>query len=506
MRKVATAAGIMFALAVTVGSATAQRVKGWEPPDCELNTSNYLVNSVKTYVMHAAQTRFADEKKRDLRDAIRVIKQSLQQGLDQNAAVWYYYARYYEVIHDMDGADSAFKKAAQYEPDCTADANKHLRRFWVKFVNVGTEQMRANNLDSAKAAFLRANHFYALEPPTFYYLGNIYATSHPDSAIHYYEEALRLATDTLNRGNKDYQDIRDNGAFNIARMFHRQKQWDSAVTWYAYYRKIKPDDPQAMSGEAAALAASGHAERASSLYDSVLTIADSLPVLDVFSTGVALYQSGRLKVAAEAFQKGLARSPYYRDALYNLSNTYVAMADRIDSVADAKSDSINNAAGKTAAARKHADAAVAKVRTQADSETNRIGVEMEPFARRLVDADPCNRLANRLLTAAFRYQNKQDSALAVLTRFKKLGFDVRVTAFDASPGGGHSLKGAISNLADSGTVNVPALVFEFVTDSGAVVDSGTVAGQTIPAQTAKGFELSTTADGVAAWRYHVKSE
>jgi tetratricopeptide (TPR) repeat protein len=120
-------------------------------------------------------------------------------------------------------------------------------------------------------------------------------------------------------------------------------------------------------------------------------MADSMTTLDLFQAGVALFRTKRYSRAAEAFERGLTRNPHYRDALYNLANTYLSLANAIDST-------------KPAAEQQRLE--------------EEIGNKMGPITANLVAVDPASTAARRLQAAAFQLAGLQDSTLAALERIE----------------------------------------------------------------------------------------
>jgi tetratricopeptide (TPR) repeat protein len=306
--------------------------------------------------------------------------------------------------------------------------------------------------------------------------------SQRDSAIYYLKRALALATDSANAANTNYADIRETGSFNIATLFQmgidtalmgRRQQLDSAAFWYREYRNVNPTDAKATAELASVLDQAGRQTEAIALYDTVLMMAPSMPTLDVFQAGVAMFRARRYQQAAEAFQKGLERNPHFRDALYNLANTYLAMAEEADSTAP-KAD---------------------RPKVQRD-----LGEKMTPVAERLVAADPANVLSLKLLARSYQLRAMPETTLAVLQRADSLPFDLTVSGFASTGPTSWEIKGLITNTKGQ-TANVPQITFEFLSEKGDVVQALTIAPQAIDGDGLVPFTLNGQGEGIAAWRY-----
>ena len=459
------------------GRAQAQG-RQFAPPTCDVPKGHYLVNSGVLYLQNAGRTRFEDQRQRDLRDARRVLLEAIMdKGQDQNGSAWYYLARYYQSMHDLPGADSAFDRAERLLPGCGEDIRENRRRLWVPLLNSAVDRIRATDNEAALAQLREANMIFDAEPPAFYYMGQIFAnTQVRDSAVAYFVRALEIARRPENLDKEQYADIRDNAEFNIARIYHLEEQYDSAAAWYARFREHAPMDPQATTGQAAALEAAGRSTEALALYDSVLVMADSMATLDLFQAGVALFRTQRFGRAAEAFERGLTRNPHYRDALFNLANTYLSLANAIDST-------------KPVAERERLE--------------QEFGTKMGPITASLVVVDPASTAARRLQAAAFQLARLQDSTLAALERIEAMTYEITVSAFEPR-GSGFDMRGIITNLRSTATA-VPAITFEFVNEQGDVVQSLAVDGQSLEPDGVAPFALAPVGEGIAAWRYRVGS-
>ena len=484
MRFAVLATGTLIGLITVATPATAQRNRrgGFAQPTCDVSRSHYLVNSAAVYLRTAAQGN-PSETERHLQDAHRVLIQAItEKGQDQNGSAWYYLGRYYEMKRDFKGADSAFTRAERLLPDCAADIRDKRRRMWIPALNSGVNQLRDNDKDAALEAFRHANEIYRAEPPAYYYMAGIFADlQQRDSAVKYYARALNLAQDSLNAHDEQYDEIRNTSAFNVARLYHRAQMLDSAAAWYRRFRSDNPNDPDALTGLASVLQEAGHEDEAMAMYDTVLAMADSMPTLELFQAGVAMFRAQRFQRAVQLFQRGLERNPYYRDALFNLANTYLSIATEINPDS-AKSDS---------------------ARTRLEQEQHEWGQKMMPVVRRLLDVDPANYGALQLLLASYRLQGEADSALAVAERRSKAKFDVTVSTFQPT-GSGYDVRGIITNR-DSVAVTVPTLTFDFLDESGKVVQTLTVDQQTLDADGVVPFALNPVGEGIAAWRYKVGS-
>lgn len=462
--------GVLVALISTAGTAMGQR--GWQDLQCDLSTGHYLVNSAQLYLKNAATTRYQDQRERDLRDAHRVLMQALDQGRDDDPAVWYFLGRWYKVHDDYVGMDSAFDRAQALKPDCRDDIRVHRREVWVPILNRGVEAMQSSNPEAAKEYFNRALQIYAVEPWAHYYLAQLYAQENTlDSAVAYYGEAISIASDSANLEDERLAEVRERSVFNVARLYHRAEQWDSAAAWYGRYLDIDPNDAQALTGMATALTAAGRPDEAIAMYDTVLARAESLPPFELFQAGVALFNADRYERAASAFETAVERNPHFRqrETLFNLANTYLSLGN-----------------------------ADTTRRTE-------MAEKMQPVAERLVEIDPASVAAKRLLAAVFQLRRLSDSTLAILEQAQAQPFDLIVSTFSPVGGGLWDVRGIITNNAESGPVTVPEIVFEFIDNEGNAVVTQSIPSQTLEEGGLAPFRMTPQGESIVGWRYRIDS-
>jgi tetratricopeptide (TPR) repeat protein len=463
MRKLVVGIAVVSGVALAASQAMAQG--GYQPPQCELSTGHFLVNSGVTYIKSASEEEDQEKRERLMNDARRNLIDAMERGQQDNPAAWYYLGRYYVMANDAVGADSAFDRAEQMAPDCHDDIVSYRQRLWVPTINQAIETMRVGAFDEAKDVLLRAWAIYQDDNITPYYLARIYGSDGVlDSSLYFFKATVAIGDADSSR-QQNYQDA----MFNVGVVSAMQEEWDSAAVWYQrYLTEVNPDDSQALTGLARALAKSGKDDRALALYDSVLARAPRMDALDLFRAGEALFVAEQYHKAAKAFSLGLEKHPQFRPGLYNLANTYLAICN---------DDNEPQAARDTAAR------------------------AMEKAGKELVAIDPQSSEALRLLAAAYQIQRKDDSTLAVLERIEALTFDVYLDVLQTDEGG-YTIEGRITNPGDA-DVSMPPLNFEFLDAQRNVVTTGVLEGRTLPAGASEPFTLQATGDAIVAARYKV---
>ncbi len=536
MKRFAVLAGVTVALTLGTSEAGAQMAQ-WVPPACKLNTKHFLVNSAQLYLKNATQAKNPDQRQTNLKDAGRVLHEAITTGGQaDNPAVWYMYGRYYLLTDSLVAADSSFRKAEKAQPDCADDIALQRRSAWVPHVQAAAEALNKNDYATAKASFRQANAIYQGDPIGFYYLANVFINENQiDSALTYFRKTVEYSDKSDTSQTETYE----TSIFNMGRLFHQQQQWDSAAAWYQRYRQEKPGDTQALTGLAVVYASAGDTARANKLYDEILMNADNVPALDLFSAGIQLFRDGRYPRAAQAFQAVLKKNPYYRDALYNLSSTYLSMGSSRDTTLS---------------------------QAQKDAMAKQVGQQMLPITQRMVQIDGQNRNTLRMLAVAYQYLGDQDATLKALEAAESLPFEVSVQVFQPTQTG-HEITGTVNGLmgqrvqqfrdsiaADSlrldnvqksvrtgkdpktgkiippaikdalakqqpvlekrvadlhtelqrmMTVAVPPITFEFIDAQGQVIASQTVPAMTLQPTGSQDFSLTANGEGIQGWRYKI---
>jgi tetratricopeptide (TPR) repeat protein len=453
-------AAVLFV--VLVGPARAQSDHEWQGEQCDLKAGHFLVTSAVVHLKAAVETRFEDVRAKRLEDAQRVLVQALTTtGQSENPAAWYYLGRYYLLRGDIVGADSALTRATVLHPACAEDVAGWRRYYWVPTLNAGIAAWQAGDVDSAVASFIRANTLYRGEPQGLLYLAQLHAGRDlADSAIKYYRLGIEVAgSDTA------FADQKKQAMFNLARMYHREQQWEQAATTYRDYLRRYPNDAEATAALAAVYTQWGKPDSATTLYRAVLNRADSAHFLDLMQAGVQMYRSGAqaegtdaietYRLSARAFEGALKQNRFYRDALYNLANVLYQLKDTVG---------------------------------------------MLPVARRLVGVDPLNRGALQVLAQAFQLAGQGDSSLYYLRRSNdRLPLDVTVSSVQLGDGN-VSVAGIATNF-HSAKSNAIQVLFEFLTAQGEIVATATTTIPPLKAQGTHSFTVEGAGAGIVAYRY-----
>ena len=507
MRTVCKLAAIMLT-AVTVPLAAQQPAANrWADPKCDLKPNHYLVNQGMGYLKDATTTRFEDQKKKDLSDAQRLLTQAVTTG-DQgkNPAAWYYLARYYIMITDAQGADSAFARAQTLKPECKDDISIWRRFVWMPTFNAGIAAWQANNTDSAIASFRRATALLPNEPTGIKYLATLlYNAGKTDSAVIYFRRAADVAA-----ADPKFAQERKDALYNLGRIQQSLQQIPEAQATYREYLGLYPNDAEIMASLGGtymqkASKDTAYRDSAFAIYRQIISKGDSMGFYQLYRVGAEISQTvpedpdtsvagsscrtaarakrppltpARIRASCDSVTKGLARAyfnssraafslaaqaldaslrinPYYRETLIFRANTALGMRDSVTALA---------------------------------------------MSRRLLAVDPMNRIGIKIMAYAQQQNAKIDSALYYyrLSDSTLIG-DVVVSQFDSTDTG-RDVKGSVTNVREK--PNAPyKLVFEFVDLQGQVVTTDTVQVATTPPGQKQDFALKPVGKTIAAWRY-----
>jgi tetratricopeptide (TPR) repeat protein len=491
------AVGLLVCLGVVAPAGAAAQV--WLPPACDIKPGHYLVNSAMLYLKSAATTKFEDQRTKDLKDANRVLTQAVTSGQEKNPAAWYYFGRYYLLSQDLLGADSALTKAQALAPACKDDIALYRRNAWVPIFNGGVQAWQAGNTDSAIASFRRANQIYQAEPLGFVYLANLFVGANQiDSAAKYFRLAVPAAQDP-----KYAKDKRD-ALFNVARVYHSAQRYEEAQGAYKEYLAAYPTDVQAMAGLASLYMRAGKRDSAMALYAQIPEHADSAGADELFTAALGVLNAvpeppdsvaletkcraaqkkrvpaltprqitakcdpvaadtmrkfhaaadPQYRLAAKAYDAGLAKNPYSRDALYNLAGISFLVGDSTKVLA---------------------------------------------LAQRLYALDPMSKNSLAKLVGAWQLAGRKDSVLYYLQIADTLPVEVTVSTFAATDKGA-ALEGLLANGRTKPSTPLK-LTFEFLDGKGNVVATQSQDVAPLDAGDTRAFTVKAVGAGIAGWRY-----
>ena len=473
----------------------------WVDAKCDVKPNNRDVNQGMLYLKSATTGRDAEQKKKDLADAQRMLTTAVTGGQDKNPAAWYYLGRYYLMVDDAQGADSAFTRAQTLQPGCEGDILLWRRSVWQPTFNAGIAAWQANNLDSAIAAFRRATFLFPAEPTAYKYVASLYYnTGHQDSAVVYFRKTANVAA----ADPKFAQDRRD-ALFNMGRVQQSMQKVPEAMATYREYLAAFPNDPEVMAALGGAYMLQNQRDSAFAIYREVVQRGDSIGYYELYKVGAEISSSvpeepDTAKESASC--RTSARS--VRPAL-----TVARIRARCDSVSrdltrnfkKSSDEAFSLAAQALDASLRlnpyNREALIFRANTALGMRDSATALAM---SRRLIQVDPMSRVGLKIMASSQAQNHNVDSALYYFKMSDSLLIgDVAITQFDSTEAG-RDVKGIVTNPREA--ANAPfKLVFQFVDLQGNVVATDTVAINAIQPGQSQQFELHPKGPSIAAWRY-----
>ena len=244
-----------------------------------------------------------------------------------------------------------------------------------------------------------------------------------------------------------------------------------AAALFKSYLDMAPDGENAMSARAAyarSLQDAGETAAVEGVYADMLADPAKYTALQLFEAGVVQANGKRFDDAAKLYEAGLQMNPYYRDALFNLSNVYFAQ---------------------------------------------HLPEKMGPVVERLRAVDPMNPDVLKLAGAVWQERGRQatdpkakkmtqDSVIAYIDQSGKLPARVTVTQFTVSRNGTANLVGLAENLGAASASHV--ISFDLLDKTGAVVGKTDVKLDAMAAKASTEFKTQLVAATAVAWRYTFK--
>jgi tetratricopeptide (TPR) repeat protein len=380
----------------------------------------------------------------------------------------------------LTAADSAFD-VVERMPGCASETNDYRRPAWAPMVNAAAELINNDQLDSAEKLIKRADVIYQGSPHTSYFSA-IIAQKRNDlpAAIAANKRTVDMITAEQAAKDEGTGQIRSQVMYNYAVLLASQAEKQTgeqqkatareAVAAYKAFLDAYPSDEQrtsAQAGMARMLAALGDTAAVASVFSEMLADPSKYTDSQLLEGGTNAFNATRFDAAAKLFEAVLQRNPYYRDALFNLANTYWSQ---------------------------------------------KAWDKMMPVAQRLAQVDPNNEDAWQLLAIAYKGRGDiakaaknlaleramYDTAVKSVQRKNALTSRLAFTQF-AHDGPKHTLRGTVENT--SATAATYTVRFEFLDKEGQPVAAKDVTvGPVEPKKTAP-FVVEVNQAGIVSFRY-----
>jgi tetratricopeptide (TPR) repeat protein len=484
----ATIASAFLALAASVLPAAAQQQQvlsdrvaksmpsKYSAPECGLKSNHFKVSSGASYLKSGIENDVPENQKRSLESGKRVLLEAMQQnGQDKNPAAWYFLGRIYLQQGDLIGADTSLGRAEQMAPACEKEITAYRQNAWVALIQAGNTFEKQKNLDSALVLYRQAGMILHKSAIPYYQAANVYSDKKQnDSAAVYFGKAVAAAA---NATDTTEINIRNRSAFNQGALLLNSQKYPEAVKAFEQYLRWMPNDNEAKRGLAGAYRGAGDVAKAQEIEKQIVAsggaagaggpaggAAGGAGSQDLMNIGVNLYNDKKYAEAAAAFEKAAQAEPYNRDALFNLTNTYLALKD---------------------------------------------GPKLLNAAQRLTALEPMNENALKLLGEGYKQSKQVNEAVSTAEKVLALPVDVKVTEFAPNASGAALTATATGRQAQTaaGKPIAPAaltLTFDFLNASGGVVASQDVQVPALQPGASQALKAAGQGQGIVGYRYKQK--
>ena len=300
----------------------------------EPRMSRYTVMS-EAKIQEAQATEDDSLRAAVYRDALTTINDGLAEEND-NPMAFLHLGIVNVGLKNYFAADLAFDQAEALYPDYVDEergTGAYRLSGWLDLYNDAILRVQAQDSEGAVEFFRMANMLYDKRAEAYINIG-VTAAGLGDMAgsIEAWRSAIAvIESPDGNPGDDATRETWDTDFWimaqaNLGQLLSSDGRSEEAVGVFEAILDRFPDNADARTSLALALAQSGQGDDALSVLDEILASDDAAP-LDYFNAGVSLYSAEQMDRAALAFEKTVARSPMYRDALQNLAQTLNLLED-----------------------------------------------------------------------------------------------------------------------------------------------------------------------------------
>jgi len=257
--------------------------------------------------------------------------------------------------------------------------------------------------------------------------------------------------EAVTRGRAGLETLRQQAAADSAAV---QVAYEPAIAAYRSVVAAYPGQTEAATSLASIYAQAGRRAEAGAVFEALLMQGAELSRAELYDLGQRLVLAKMYGPATKAYTLLLQRNPYYRDALADLVNTFVANKDTANALAT---------------------------------------------GRRLLAIDPLNKTALRLIAQSWELRGQRDSAQYYATLADTLSVDISIASLLADSSG-VTVTGVASNLGNTAAKPL-AITVELLDAQGEVRGSQAVQIPGLAAGGTQQFEVKGSGAGIVGWRY-----
>ncbi|MEE8252248.1 MAG: hypothetical protein V3R24_10970 [Gemmatimonadales bacterium] len=513
----------------------------WIEPTCRIGTGHSLVRGGLLHLKRATETPHEDERESRLQQANRVLMQAItEREQDENPAAWYYLGRYYVMTGDGWGADSAFRRAVDFKPECEDDVRTYRSDIHRQVLGTAYTNWSGGNVDSAENYFRLAIALNPDDPTGLLNFGMMLSQGQKlDSSAKYVYAGIEAAGDDtvyasgIRRGLSalagGYQQLAYHGGELLQLPQLRQRRdslSQSADRDSTHLAEIV--------GRVAAIRARGshlneQSRRAFERESTVTTtrLIASRTVRDSLGRAVAADSQAAAAAAApaiEAMRAYVNRYPQETDAATNLARMLSALGygraldSLVSRIIEAEGVSGLQLAqigiglfndGQQRSAVRMLDAGLTQTPNMQIPLLTLARAyyflgEAEPLKRtanRLLDIDPLSSNSLRMMAAAWDLQGNSDS-VSKYVQLADGGIQWNVSVSQFRPAAQSTVvNGRVRNTVNQ-TLAPITLLFDFLGSGGEVLFSEAVEVPELQPGRSHSISIRLQQGGAVAWRYH----
>jgi tetratricopeptide (TPR) repeat protein len=212
----------------------------------------------------------------------------------------------------------SFRLAEDLDPSLKKENDKWRENKWAKVFNKGLQEIKANNLESAREQFQIAIFIDSTKWESYANLGFTYSRMDSADAAHTsYKKSYELNQDDITV------------ALDYATICYQLGKWDEAEIGYKRLLELDPEHSEALIRLPEVYRSQGREEDSRAAYEQTLTVLpDNEDVW--FNLGVLCFHNLKdYDCSSEAFRKAVELVPDDKDANMNLALSYL-IQDKFD--------------------------------------------------------------------------------------------------------------------------------------------------------------------------------
>jgi tetratricopeptide (TPR) repeat protein len=350
-----------------------------------------------------AETRFTTAAKLQLAQAEaatgerqqELYQQALQQSLQgiesapNNPQHFYLAGLAHSGLAEFQAADTMWNRAVEMFPGYQAEVMVAREQAWAQAFNLGVNAYNAGATEQAVQYWQQANAIFDRRPEAYFNLAAVFSQEERyDDAIRAFQSAVAALERDPGRELTpeevaDREEALSSALLNLGNLQLFTEQFPGAEQTFRRLGELQPDNVQARSNLAAALARQGRRAEAMTVYQELLAMPNLGPD-QMMSVGIGLFQAREFAEAANAFRRITEAHPNNRDAWYNYVNALYAQ------------------------------------QREPETTTAQRWQEVIQATERLLELDPLNENAHLILIQAYRDTRRQQDALRIATRNQEL--------------------------------------------------------------------------------------